>query len=141
MQDDNVIGDSRTATESILIWSASRIGYLETCPTLDGIVVEIQIRALVETVMNRLRRRLVEIGMHICKAESSQNQIDMQAERNVTYMLRSKVSPGKGGMFTAEFDALSAISLVVVDTSQHRQHGCKPRQTRQDERRSRCRGS
>jgi hypothetical protein len=136
-----VTGSCRTAIESILVWSASRIGYLKTCSTLDGIVIEIQIRALVKAVMNRLRRRLVEIGMYIRKTVLSQKQTDMRSERNVTYMLRSKVSPGKGGMFTAEFDALSAISLVVVDTSQHRQHGCKPRQIRQDERRSRCRGS
>jgi hypothetical protein len=68
-----MIENSRTAIESILIWGASGIGYLKTCSTLDGIVVEIQIRALVKAMVNRLGRRLVEISVSICKAASSQN--------------------------------------------------------------------
>jgi hypothetical protein len=72
MQDGEVTRSSHTAIESILVWSASRIGYLKTCSALYGIVVEIQIRALVKTVMNWLRRGLVEISMDICKAASCQ---------------------------------------------------------------------
>jgi hypothetical protein len=83
-----------TAIESILVRSASRIGYLKTCSTLGRVVVEIQIRALVEAVMDRLRQRLVEIGVYICKAASSQRQKTIRPERDATYMLRSKVSPG-----------------------------------------------
>jgi hypothetical protein len=83
--------------------------------------------------MDRLRRGLVEIGMYICKAALRQELTDTRSERDSTYMLRSKVSPGKGGMFTVGSDALSATSLDVVDISQHRQRGCKPQQTRLDE--------
>jgi hypothetical protein len=132
MQDGETMRSRRTAIESILFRSASRIGYLKTCPTLNRIVVEIQIRALVKAVVNRFRRGLVEISMYVCKTEYSQELTDTRSERESTYMLRSKVSPGKGGMFTVGSDALSAISLGVVDISQHRQRGCKPQQTRLD---------
>ena len=74
MLDGEVTRSRRTAIESILIWSASRIGYLETCSTLDGIVIEIQIRALVKAMVDRLRRRLIEVGVNICEAVSSQNR-------------------------------------------------------------------
>jgi hypothetical protein len=74
VQRDEVMGSSRTAIESILIWSAGRIGNLKTCSALYRIVVKIQIRALVKAVVNGLRRRLIEIGMNICKATPSQDR-------------------------------------------------------------------
>jgi hypothetical protein len=74
MQSDEVMESSHTAIKSILIRSASRVGYLKTCSALDRVVVEIQIRALVKAMVNRLGRRLVEIGVYIRKAALSQKK-------------------------------------------------------------------
>lgn len=62
----------RTAIERILIRCTSRIGYLESCPSLGRVVVQVQIRALVKSMMDGLRSWLIEVVVYISKATEGQ---------------------------------------------------------------------
>lgn len=62
----------RTAIERILIRCTSRIGYLESGPSLGRVVVQVQIRALVKSMMDGLRSWLIEVVVYISKATEGQ---------------------------------------------------------------------
>ena len=62
----------RTAIERILIRCTSRIGYLESDPSLGRVVVQVQIRALVKSMMDGLRSWLIEVVVYISKATEGQ---------------------------------------------------------------------
>lgn len=62
---------SHTSIECILIGCPGVVGDLNPGLLLGRIVIDVEIRALVESMVNGLASRLCEIGMDVCEADTN----------------------------------------------------------------------
>lgn len=63
--------------EGVLIGRSCSVGYLEACPALGGVVIEINIRGFVEAIMDRLGRGGIEEVVDISEAGNRDLSIDL----------------------------------------------------------------
>lgn len=69
------VGDIQVAVEGILVWRSSMIRDLELRLTLSGIVEDIDIAALVETVVGWSQGRIVKVVVNVGEAVALFNQL------------------------------------------------------------------